>query len=190
MRCRQMLTKQHGHITNIRPGLQSVLCGIRHDRKSSGSRVASTSGAEPDARTRRARNLARKTSVVRYPASNRLRFAPRKTQRLPEPAQASVVPIARADRARLPPRRNQVWLIASRRRRHTSSLQRYCSDRRGGPPYTILPPTSVVSTFTLRIASGFMVKMSSLRITRSASLPGVIEPFSFSWNSAKADPRV
>jgi hypothetical protein len=46
--------------------------------------------------------------------------------------------------------------------------------------YTTLPPTMVVCTFALRMASGFSLKMLSLTITMSASLPGVIEPFSCS----------
>ena len=47
-------------------------------------------------------------------------------------------------------------------------------------PYTTLPPTIVVFTFVLRMASGFSSKMLSLTITMSASLPGETEPFSLS----------
>src|SRR5215831_6720257 len=43
--------------------------------------------------------------------------------------------------------------------------------------YTILPPRKVFSTFTSRIFSGGIENRSSLRITMSASFPGVIEPF-------------
>src|SRR4029434_8130308 len=46
-----------------------------------------------------------------------------------------------------------------------------------GPQYAILTPMIVVFTFTLRIASGLMSKTLSLRMTMSASLPGVMEPF-------------
>ena len=49
---------------------------------------------------------------------------------------------------------------------------------------TTLPPTIVFITRTSRIVSGEMEKTSSLSRTMSANLPGVIEPFSFSWNSA------
>src|SRR5262245_53609040 len=48
------------------------------------------------------------------------------------------------------------------------------------PPYAILPAMIVVFTFTLRIASGLMSKTFSFRMTMSASLPGVMEPFLFS----------
>lgn len=45
---------------------------------------------------------------------------------------------------------------------------------------TIFPPTNVVMTLTSRIFAGAMVRTSSLSKTMSASLPGVIEPLSFS----------
>jgi putative MATE family efflux protein len=45
-------------------------------------------------------------------------------------------------------------------------------------PYTTLPPRIVVFTFTLRMSSGFRSKMLSLRMTMSASLPGVMQPLS------------
>ena len=41
-------------------------------------------------------------------------------------------------------------------------------------------PTIMVSTFTLRMAPGLRPNMLSLRMTMSASLPGVMHPFSFS----------
>src|SRR5882672_2317334 len=46
--------------------------------------------------------------------------------------------------------------------------------------YTSLPPTHVLSTFTSRIFTGSTLSTSSLNSTMSASLPGVIEPFTLS----------
>src|SRR6266550_5557322 len=54
----------------------------------------------------------------------------------------------------------------------------------------IFPPTIVFTILTSRILTRSMEKMSSLSRTISASLPGVMDPFSFSWNSAKAEPMV
>jgi len=45
---------------------------------------------------------------------------------------------------------------------------------------TNLPPRIVLRTLVSRIFSGAMERISSLRSTISASLPGVMEPFSFS----------
>ena len=46
--------------------------------------------------------------------------------------------------------------------------------------YTIRPSKMVRSTFVFSMASDGMVKMSSESTTRSASLPGSMEPFTFS----------
>src|SRR5262245_24945839 len=54
----------------------------------------------------------------------------------------------------------------------------------GGASKTTRPPAIVVATLTSLMARGSRWKMSASRITRSASLPGAIVPFSFSWNSA------
>jgi hypothetical protein len=67
---------------------------------------------------------------------------------------------------------------------HTSPLP--VRDQAGGQGCILsasqinLPPTNVFTTFASRILTGSIAKMSSLTITMSASLPGVIEPFSFS----------
>src|SRR5687768_6815932 len=45
---------------------------------------------------------------------------------------------------------------------------------------TTLPSTTVVSTFTFQIFIGSIVKISSERITKSASFPGSIVPFTSS----------
>src|SRR6185503_338953 len=55
---------------------------------------------------------------------------------------------------------------------------------------TIRPPIRVRRTRAFSMAVGGMEKMSSLRITRSASLPGVRLPLMVSVNSARAEPSV
>src|SRR5256885_13203793 len=59
---------------------------------------------------------------------------------------------------------------------HVPGHANYC----GGPPYTILTSTIVISTLASRIARGSIFNKSSLTSTRSASLPRVIDPLSFS----------
>ena len=56
-----------------------------------------------------------------------------------------------------------------------------------GASSTTRPPTIVVLTLTSRIRSGAIAKMSSDRMTTSASEPGASVPFSASVNSAYAE---
>src|SRR4051812_17977511 len=65
---------------------------------------------------------------------------------------------------------------------------------RGASPFprskTTRPPATVRSTGVVRIWRGGMRNRSAANTARSASMPGASVPFSFSANSAYADPRV
>src|SRR5205807_2668857 len=56
--------------------------------------------------------------------------------------------------------------------------------------YTVFPPTTVRNTLVPRTFSGATAVTSRSRTTKSASISGASVPFSFSANSAKADPVV
>src|SRR5712692_666619 len=56
--------------------------------------------------------------------------------------------------------------------------------------YTVLPPTTVRRTLVPRTFAGGTDVISRSRTTKSASIPGASVPFSFSANSAKAEPVV
>ena len=73
---------------------------------------------------------------------------------------------------------------AREQERERARLARDRLARRRQRGQTTRPPAMAVTTLTSRIFSGGMRKMSSLRMTRSASLPGARVPFTSSWNSA------
>ena len=56
--------------------------------------------------------------------------------------------------------------------------------------YTVFPPTTVRKTFVANSFSGDAAVTSRSSTIKSASIPGTSLPFSFSSNSAKADPVV
>src|SRR5262249_1817843 len=57
-------------------------------------------------------------------------------------------------------------------------------------PYTTLPLKIVATTLAFKISRGVALRRLVSRTTRSAHFPGSIEPFSFSANSAYAEPSV
>src|ERR1017187_9950302 len=58
------------------------------------------------------------------------------------------------------------------------------------PSYTVFPPTTVRSTLVASTFSGDAAVTSRSSTTKSASIPGTSLPFSFSSNSANAEPVV
>src|SRR5947209_4533355 len=64
--------------------------------------------------------------------------------------------------------------------------KRRCRFHSGLASYTDFPPTKVCSTLMERISFGEIAVMSLSMAVKSASLPGWIDPFAFSANSAYA----
>src|SRR5688572_31480234 len=59
---------------------------------------------------------------------------------------------------------------------HRKKQNKNTAEQRHLASTTMFPSTTVVRTFTFQIFTGLIVKMSSERITKSASLPGSLVP--------------